>query len=597
LHKKSESRRIDPKITLPVGESAATRPVRVRCLQLLRPSPGALCAPTSPRGRGFKRAISTFCAKPQGGEKLRPTVLLILGLFLVQLPQDSGSIEGHVIAAGANTPIVRARVEVRREGGGPQPQAATTDAGGRFAFPNLQPGRYRVTAIHDGYLPAQYGERRRGAQGTVITLESRQGLKNVVLSLTPKSSISGRVFDRYGDPVANLNVQALRYTYQDGRRILIAADTARTNDLGEYRLFWLTPTQYVIRAAAPEAVARAEQPENYLPVYYPGVTDPAAATPIDVQPGANLGGFDLKVSDTRAVRISGRVIDGTTGQPIGAAASVTLVPRRGAVATATARLFVGVSNGAFELKQITPGSYDVVANDSRLAAHVPVEVGNSDIDNVVLVMQPRFDISGRVYVENGQPATTLSLRGVHIELRRDPFTPQLLVAVPLVAADGTFTLVNVTGGDYQVRFGLAGVQGYVKAARYGAVDVLNPPFHIDGPMQGALEILISPNAATLDAIVLDDKQNPFPDATVVLVPEGPRRQRVDLYRAVSSNNLGRIHIEGLTPGDYRLFACDDVPADAWLDADFMRSYEGRGKSVHLEENGRDSVEVQLIPAR
>ena len=529
-----------------------------------------------------------------------PLVFLVLSLFLLQSPQDSASIEGYVVIAGTSTPVIRARVELRNEDGlARNSQSAITDAGGKFVFQNLQPGRYRVSAVRDGYMLAQYGQRRRGAQGTVIAVGSGQGLKNVVLSLTPKSAVSGRVYDRYGDPLANMNVQALGYTYQDGHRILIPADTARTNDLGEYRLFWLAPGQYVVRAAPQERAVGPENSESLLPVYFPGVTDPAAATPVDLQPGVNLTGVDLRTSDTPAVRIRGQVVDGTTGQPARFGVSIALVPRRGAVATASARLTVGVSSdGTFDLRQITPGAYDLIANDSRLAAHLPLDVGNADIGNIVLVMQPRFDITGHVVIENGQSGTVgPGVRGTHVELRREPFTSQLLVPVPLVASDGSFTLTNVTPGDYQLRFGLGGLRGYIKAARYGAIDALNPPFRIDGPSQGTLEILVSPNAASLDAIVRDDQQVPFPDATVVLVPDPPRRQRLDLYRAVGSDNQGRLRIDALPPGDYRIFAWDDVPADAWLDPDFIRLYEDRGKPIHLEENGKETFELRMIPAR
>src|SRR5438067_1581787 len=98
------------------------------------------------------------------------SVFLLLGLLLVQLPQDSASIEGYVVSSGTATPIVRARVELLAEGAGGSPHTAISDGGGRFVFQNLQPGRYRISALRNGYIPAQYGQRRRGAQGAIITL-------------------------------------------------------------------------------------------------------------------------------------------------------------------------------------------------------------------------------------------------------------------------------------------------------------------------------------------------------------------------------------------------------------------------------------------
>ena len=50
----------------------------------------------------------------------------------------------------------------------------------------------------------------------------------------------------------------------------------------------------------------------------------------------------------------------------------------------------------------------------------------------------------------------------------------------------------------------------------------------------------------------------------------------------------------IEPGDYRVFAWDDIPADAWLDADFIRPYESRGKLVHVSEGSVATVQVDLI---
>ena len=494
------------------------------------------------------------------------SLLVTLAFFFLQASpaQPPGIIEGYVLRAGTSTPIPRARVDVRRESGGPAGLlAAVTDASGKFAIRNVPPGRYRVSASRDGYMPAQFGERSRGGLGAVISLEPRQALKDILVALTPKAAISGRIYDRFGEPVVNANVQALRHTYQDGLRILVPVDSARTNDLGEYRLFWLSPGQYVISAVPPESacadgcavvvqggasgpqqivggairlearvpVPSTEIPETYLPVYFPGTTDASTATQIDLAGGVNLTGVDLQIAETRAVRVRGRVTNGLTGQPaIGAA--ITLVPRRGTSATGSSQRAAVAAGGAFEFRHMAPGSYDLVASISavggRLVAHLPVLVGSSDIDNVGLVLQPQLMINGRISIENLQSgATALSMNGIRVELRREPFTPELLVLLPSVAADGTFSLSGVTPGDYRLKVGLAGLGGYIKAARLGTVDALNPPFHIDALV--SLDIVVSLNSGSLDGAVLDDMQKPFQDATIVLIPDPPRRQRFDLY--------------------------------------------------------------------
>ena len=105
---------------------------------------------------------------------------------------------------------------------------------------------YRQLAMDT--LPAEYGQRGPGGSGVPVVLAAQQQLKNVRMEMTPTGAISGRILNRYGEPVGNANVQALRYTYQEGRRTLTPVQTIRSNDLGEYRLFWMTPGQYVISA-------------------------------------------------------------------------------------------------------------------------------------------------------------------------------------------------------------------------------------------------------------------------------------------------------------------------------------------------------------
>ena len=158
------------------------------------------------------------------------SLLLALALFVIQgnLPQSPASIDGVVVRAGTSTPVVRARVSVG-------PIQTLTDQSGKFSLRNLPSGRYRIIVNHNSYLQAQYGERSSGGVGVEISIAPGQAIKDIVIAMTPKGAISGRVYDRYGDPVVNATVQALKYAYQDGRRILVPADSGRTNDLGEYR--------------------------------------------------------------------------------------------------------------------------------------------------------------------------------------------------------------------------------------------------------------------------------------------------------------------------------------------------------------------------
>ena len=66
--------------------------------------------------------------------------------------------------------------------------------------------------------------------------------------MTLTGSISGRVTDAGGEPIAHAFVMALQPWYQKGQRRLAFVQAVQTNDLGEYRLFWLPPGRYFIAA-------------------------------------------------------------------------------------------------------------------------------------------------------------------------------------------------------------------------------------------------------------------------------------------------------------------------------------------------------------
>jgi hypothetical protein len=57
---------------------------------------------------------------------------------------------------------------------------------------------------------------------------------------------------------------------------------------------------------------------------------------------------------------------------------------------------------------------------------------------------------------------------------------------------------------------------------------------------------------------------------------------------------GRVHLEGITPGDYKAFAWEDVEVSAWQDPDFLRIYEDRGKSVRISEGGTAFLDLRVI---
>src|SRR5438552_17748057 len=85
-----------------------------------------------------------------------------------------------------------------------QSYTATTGNGGQFMFQNLEPGQYRLSATRSGYVRMEYGARAPNRSGLRITLNPGQKMTGIVLQVMPAGTISGRVFDRDGEPIANV---------------------------------------------------------------------------------------------------------------------------------------------------------------------------------------------------------------------------------------------------------------------------------------------------------------------------------------------------------------------------------------------------------
>ncbi|HEY2379642.1 MAG TPA: carboxypeptidase-like regulatory domain-containing protein [Terriglobia bacterium] len=575
---------------------------------------------------------------------------LVLAALIALLFQASASVDGVVVKLGSSEPLAEATVQLRQEITNTDPDApraksyaVKTGSDGRFLFENVPPGTYRLIATRPtgGYVPAEYGQRTPTSQGVPLTVAPGQKLSGIQLAMGLTASIAGRIFDEDGEPVARAQVNALRSVYKDGRRIMTNVQTVETNDRGEYRLFWLAPGRYYISAkpdipqlpsdprnpggkvsavhiTSPARFGTSEQAaeptihkrrlktgevveETYIPVFYPGVTAEQGAAPIDVGPGAASSGVDMSVTSgvVPALHVRGRAIAGTTVANL-AGTRIVAVPR----AQTSFVIIPSVqtdSRGEFDLAGVAPGSYWLFASRDRMLGMAPVEIGNNNAQNIAIPMVPAFNLSGRFTFDgrsrSGDQPPLWSLRLA--PLGRD----QSIVGMPVGGPfsnpppddDGSFTVEGIYVGDFHVTvFGLP-PDSYVKSMRLGDIDILDQGLHLTGQPGNLLNVVIGLNAGSIAGSVVGSRQELLADRTVVLVPDPQYRFRKDLYKVATTDDSGRFRIQSITPGDYTVFAWDEVESGAWLDPDFLRTYETRGTRVHITEGDNEALTLTVIP--
>ena len=82
--------------------------------------------------------------------------------------------------------------------------------------------------------------------GKSLKVGDKQVVEKIDFTLPRGAVITGRVLDEYGEPIADVQVSALRNQFTaSGARPVNAGRIASTNDIGEFRLFGISPGQYL----------------------------------------------------------------------------------------------------------------------------------------------------------------------------------------------------------------------------------------------------------------------------------------------------------------------------------------------------------------
>jgi hypothetical protein len=134
--------------------------------------------------------------------------------------------------------------------------------------------------------------------------------------------------------------------------------------------------------------------------------------------------------------------------------------------------------------------------------------------------------------------------------------------------------------------------GYIKSMLLGDYDVLVNDMFITPATREPLHIVIGTQAAKVKGVVLAAKGGPPANAAVLLAPVGKLRSVAYFYSHDATGAEGRFELEGLSPGEYELYAFDRLDWEEYQNPTFLNAFSGRGVKVKLEEG--KTVESTLI---
>lgn len=528
--------------------------------------------------------------------------------------QDKGSVAGTVIDAVTEQPLKGAEIRLRNIPSAaspasqpaaqsiPQPTSTSTDASGHFQFENLSPGRYVLLAFHDGYVNNNraYADLR----GRSLSVAPGQHLTDIVVRLVPNGAIAGHITNEAGQPMRGVAVEAMKSSYLQGRRELRQVAQALATDSGDYQIPALVPGKYFIRAKPPASLKpKSADDKAYVPLFYPAATDQARSVPLVLRAGEDLAGIDFNLVPVHTVHIRGRVINARTSLP-SKEASITLLSDQGETifSIGSPSQTLSGSQDTFDFQGVPPGSYVLVAQQpsnpqeqKTMWGMTPIEVKDTNLEHVEVVVGTGVDVSGRIRADGDTVPDFSNLMG-----NLDPLEPSALANLTpdidnaTVKPDGTFVFKEVPEGNYRINFFPVPTGFYLRSS--GSTDVLETGIPVSrGHSPSPVELVLSPGAGRIDGTVQSDEQS-APGASVVLVPEGKWRAQPNYYRQTVSDLLGRFALRNIVPGDYTLFAWEQVDRGAYFDPEFLARYEDRGKAVHIDEGGHISVKLEEIPA-
>lgn len=344
-----------------------------------------------------------------------------------ELPANPGKAMGGMIAGkvtiqgkGGSDITVALRADDGLDGESPMPpRTVTTDKEGNYQITNVAAGAYQIAPIAPSFVVANASSSigSNVLNGRSLILAERETVRNVDFALTRGGVISGRVTDSEGRPLIEQPVNLIMVG-DDGKTSLgqMLLPGPDTDDRGIYRAFGLPKGKYLVSVGRGQGgfFGGASRHSEYRQTFHPAVTDAAKATVIEVTEGSEATNVDITVSTnptSDTFSISGRIVDGTTGEPL-ARVVLGLQTRNSSVSS---RDWGSNQSGEFRFQNLLPGKYSIYVesqlNSEVRAEPLAVEIVDRDVTGVVMKTIRSASISGVLEFENSDARSNVGRLG------------------------------------------------------------------------------------------------------------------------------------------------------------------------------------------
>jgi protocatechuate 3,4-dioxygenase beta subunit len=447
--------------------------------------------------------------------------------------------------------------------------------------------------------------------GTLIQLATGEAFDKAVIALPRGAVITGRVTDENGEALARVQVYTLFFQPGSTRGQRMGSG-GQTDDLGQFRLYGLTPGDYAVVAEArgntfvpPNAPPETEEDKiGFMTTYYPGTADEGGAQRVQARAGAETPGIEIRMVSGRLFHISGMVMD-SQGRPA-TRTSGNLTRRITGSIGSSSYGFSTDEQGQFLMRNVAPGTYrisvrqrqqqfssDGSASDPGEMANVPLTVA-ADVDNLTILTTPGATITGQIVFEQGPPLQVPQGMRVSVNFGN----PEDMSGMPgppvaTVNPDLTFTMKGLLG-EFLLRTGA--MNQTLKAVMLGGEDISDIPREFKNGDK--VTMILTSRASTLEGNVTDATGQPSANASLILFSEDKAAWRMNALRTRRSSvdQTGHYRLTGLVPGRYLIAA---VPRDrlnippTGADAAFFEQLSKEATSLVVGEDEQRQVDLKV----
>lgn len=505
-------------------------------------------------------------------------------------------VSGTVVSKIDGHPLDRVRVLLGDSKTRKDPRSVVTAEDGKFVFENVSAGKYTLQGLKTGFVPGAYDQHDQ--YSTAIVTGAGLDSENLILKLSPRAIISGRVLDESGEPARHAILTLYRNDHLQGVDEVLGAGNAQTDDLGAYEFPSLLPGTYFLAVHTQPwyAIHPASSPENsdggaeasanvdrtldvaYPLTYYENTTEADGATPIRINGGEHLQ-VEMHLNPVPALRLifhipmgpDHRILFPQVQQPgFDGFINVQGTPRF-------------VSPGVVELGGIPAGRYNVrIQGQNNVTQLNGMEI-SKDGEEIDTSSAERL---GSVKVSVAVPAEPTIPKGLSVALLQGrTFTD----GFHTVSAKGETEFAQVPAGNYALRVFGGGKQYTIVSISADGVEIKGHSITVPAAASATVSVTVAAGVEVQGVVKKAGK--PFAAAMVVLVPRDVAGNR-DLFRRDQSDLDGTFSLRAVIAGSYTLVAIEDGWDLDWSRPEIIAAYVKRGHPIAVRTETSKAVEVK-----